>query len=186
MWRFASGPPVVWCARRPANLSGVIAFFLLAFSSYFFRASLGFLSDPPAACLIFAAVLVYSRFVDRPISEWRGMDILAGSTVLTLWALTRREELIIYGSMVLLAITIFLLQWRRWHEGWNPRALVLLVPLVIMLGCGEAVRLRNLEVHHLAVQSRYSGPGQGALMSALYSIPPDRELRFCPVTNRTF
>jgi hypothetical protein len=55
-----------------------------------------------------------------------------------------------------------------------------------MLGCGEAVRLRNIEVHQVSAQSRYSGSGQGALMSALYSIPPDRELRFCPVTNRTF
>jgi hypothetical protein len=74
----------LWAARRLVRATaseplGLIAFFMLAFSSYFFRASLIFLSDPPAACLIFAAVLVYSRFVDRPVSRWRWRDVLAGS-----------------------------------------------------------------------------------------------------------
>jgi len=168
-----------------SEAAGLITFFLLAFSSYFFRASLLFLSDPAVACLILAAVLVFSRFASRPISRWTWLDALGGGVVLALWALTRREEPIIFAGLGLLALVVVFFHRIRWHEGLSPRALLLLIPAVLMLGSGEAVRLRNLAVHHVSAQSAYSGPGSGALLGALYSVPPDREIRFCPVTRGT-
>ena len=178
-------------SRRIARGSGsellaLLVFFLLAFGSYFLRASLTFVSEPPTACLLLAATLVFSRFIERPLTQWRWADAIQGGIIFSLWSLMRAEEMIILCGMVALGTLIFLVHRYHWRSGWNRRGLLFLLPLLILAASDETVRVHNEISHHMAVQSRTFGPGELALLKALYSIPPDRELRYCPVTRATF
>jgi hypothetical protein len=154
--------------------------------SYFFRTSLVFLSEPAISCLLLAATLVFGHFLDRPLIQWRWRDAILGGAVLGLIVLVRPEEPMLASAMALLAVAAFLFHRYHWRTGWHRRGLLLLVPLVLMGAFSETVRLHNRHSHHLAVQSRQYGPGDVDLLNALYSIPPDRELRYCPVTLATF
>ena len=179
----------VMASRRMARLMGeplaLVIFFLMAFASYFLRASETFISEPAMSCLLLSAALVFCRFVDRPVSQWKIGDGLLAGIVLAVAVLVRPEEMAIGCGMAAIAVFIFLAHQFYWRSGWNWRGLIFLIPLVVIWTADKVVQDHNGRVYHLAVQSRAYGPGEMALLNALYSIPPDRELRYCPVTRAT-
>lgn len=180
----AASRRIAGCTR--SELLALVVFFLLAFQSYFLRASMNFMSDPAVACLMLAAVLLFGRILERPVARWNFQEAILVGIAVSFWAMTRPEDMIIISAFAVIAVVQFFMQRYYWREGWSARALILLLPLIMMVASDGLIRLQNFRTHHLAVQSRMYGPGTTALLNALYSIPPDQEVRYCPVRLSTF
>lgn len=169
-----------------SSLCAMSVFVVVALSPWFLRSSTAFMSEAPTAILLLGIVLSGIHLVKSPAHPG---TLAVASLLSTFYLLTRSEFPLLLVFWIVIGILIFLVGERNPERASRKTQLVrssrVIVPLLIALGGMQIVKQVHLRCYGVAAITAAESSGMKDLMNALYSIPPENEIRFAPVTLRS-
>ncbi len=175
-----------WRLVRQTTGSSVCAHFVFlttVLNPWFIQSSRFLLSEPLTSILLLA-VFVSAGYVIRHPTHWK--PYVGASLASVGLVLTRPETPLLLAFWLIVALVIYM------HEGKltelatrkSRLAKAILVAIPMMMAIGSTQIVSKLHQRHFGINAMTvtDAPGIQDLMNALYSIVPEEEIRFAPVT----
>ncbi|HMP79079.1 MAG TPA: hypothetical protein PKD54_06470, partial [Pirellulaceae bacterium] len=169
-----------------SQVSSLALFACLVLNPWFLNHTVVFMSEPLTSILVLWMAVAVAPFLMKPVAQWTVRSALLGGALAALYALTRPELILAVGFWIALFLAVAFSHWRelrpvfRWQGHW--RVSLLALPLLMPLISVWTVERVHHAVYGVPALSISESPALRNLMSALYTIPPQDEIRFAPVT----
>ncbi len=168
-------------------LLGAVLFVGMIFSPWFMFRSRVYMTEPMAG-LLFVWLFVFGAYVvfwpHRNRAKWP--IVVAVGFLHSSFLLVRPETPVLIAFWGVLTFAAVLANWRFLRRGLSRRWLLQLV-CVPVIALGVIFCMKQIHGVHFGVKGISCGgaPGLVALMNSLYTIPPEEEKRFAPVTRQS-
>lgn len=166
-----------------------LAFVILALNPWFYLNAKRLMSEPLTGVILLCLVLSAFPFLYLPIKRWRlSMAIVAG-LISTLYILTRSEMPLLLSFWFLVCVAaifrhrVRLFRTPRTNQAWKTS--FVLIPFLFTFCSIEVIKSVHERQYGVRALTQTEAPGFKALIDALYSIPPEEEIRFAPVTRQS-
>jgi len=168
-----------------SRLAALAMFLVLAWHPWPLSQFNYFLSEPVVLVGSLAALWLMMRLLEEPCLAWRAGPLMGIAVVLFFLDWSRHEIMVIlptYGLFIALALILARqeLKWEQWR-----RFGLLALPVVVIVGGSLAVNTINYFYYGMFAKSARVSHGFSALVSALYRIKPEKEVRFAAVTRNS-
>ncbi len=168
---------------------GILVFAAIAINPWFINQSRVFMTEPLAAVYLLALVAMAARWLLRPVHCWNLWDAIATGVLSAGFSLTRPETPVAIGFWGMTFAIVAVVQYRqirRLSRAGLSRAIVIaMVPFAIILASTFAMKELHERQYGVDALSSTEAVGARALLSALYSIPPEKTVRYVPVPRST-
>jgi hypothetical protein len=147
-----------------------------------------FMSEPFILVVTVALLACLIRLLSLPPSTWRWSGFVASGLLLFLWEWSRYEDPLVYASYGFFVFLVLGCIWstKTWDRKSALRTTVMLIlPVVLVFVLSVAIKSVNQARFGVRAKAVIGSPGLMALMTALYKIKPNEELRFAPVTRQS-
>jgi hypothetical protein len=181
------------CAGLAAVLAGLLRsrvisfliFTIMAWHPWTFAGFHDFMADPFVLVVSVALLACMLKALSQPSAQWRWSLFFATGVLLFLWAWSRYEEPLVYGTWALFALLAWALSQKELQPAPLARRLALLIsPVLISVLLGAAAQKANTSHFGINAKAQIGMPGLMALMKALYRIQPEREMLYVPITHQ--
>jgi hypothetical protein len=167
-----------------SRATAVLVFTAMAFHPWTLSGFHDFWSYPIVLLLSVVLLSTIFRILGRSSKEW-SWPIFAGvGSILFFWEWSRTEDALVYGTYALFVGLAWSMARREMYPApWRRRVTLLALPALMVVSLSTSMRVINYFEDGVGAKSRMTTPGLTALMTALYKIKPERNLRYAPVTR---
>lgn len=165
---------------------GFLVFALITLNPWFYSSATLLMSEPLVAIILLSLFVTSCQFIVLPCHRWSILLTLFAGLVSSIYMLTRSELplLVVYWSLV--GFASWLCQRKSLQEipgrkKWF-RLATIAVPLIMAIASTKYVEHLHKEQLGVRAIAMTEASGFKSLINALYSIPPEKEIRFAPVT----
>lgn len=179
----------MFAITRSRMLAMLLMLCLMA-NAWFLSEAVQFMTEPLTSILLLCQGLIAISLLAPPVHRWQAWLLPALVVVVSVSVLVR-NEMPVLACFWLLVFLICIYRYAREH-GWSLFRRVdtlKIVCILLPLAAGQ-FSLTTLKWVHgacygIQATSQVESPGVNQLMQALYTIPPEEELRYAPVTRQS-
>jgi hypothetical protein len=169
-----------------SRLVGALVFIVMSWHPWTFCGFHDFMTDPFMLPLSVALLACLLRVLGQPSHQWRWPAFLVIGGLLFLWAWSRYEEPLLYGTYLLFAVIAWVLTQKESQPAARVRRLAMLaLPLLMAVLLATTAKTINYYHFGIAAKAQIGGPGLMTLFKTLYRIKPDHDLLYAPVTRQS-
>ena len=170
-----------------SSTTGFCVYGLIMLNPWFIANSKFFMTEPVSAIWLIGLLLSAVRFIAFPIQHWRWQDVGIAGAISSMFVLTRPEFPLLIGFWGLVICAACFVQRKTFRRGNRNRfwMVTIFAPLLIAVLSMQIVKQIHRQHYGVAALSCIEMPGFKSLVNSLYSIPPNEEIRFAPVTRQS-
>ncbi len=164
----------------------VAVFAGLAYCPWLWNSSRTFMTEPLTAVLLLTMCVSAFPFFMTTFRRWR-LSWVSVATIPSAFLVITRPEALVVVFFCFSAIVILWIANRRMRTapGIRFRLAWLLIPVLVTYGLVAILKQVNQKRYGMAALCITEAPDFVDLMNVLYSIAPEEEIRFAPVTMKT-
>lgn len=183
---------VVWAAWllrvwTHSGLTGLLGGGLMLFSPWFISNSINFTTEPLCAILLVVFALSVTPWIRHSPRRWKARWTLFPSFMAGILVLVRPELTVVLASWTACLLGIVAANGKAFFCRGPRKSRILhtaclLAPLLIPFAITKCLETVHARHYGIQAMSGSEAPGLMNLMNALYSIKPEQDIRFAPVT----